>query len=238
MPFTLAHPAIILPIKRHYPHLFSITGLIAGSIAPDIEGIYTLGFHRGVSHTILGIFLVDLPIGIIISVIFHHIIKQPLLKYSFGYFKRRGIAYSTLDWRKYCLSHPYKVCLSILVGICLHIIWDYLTHFPDDAFLVGQFCSYVGFNITNVGTWLQVGSTILGLLFIVIYIHRLPVSAVHLEKHWLFYWAIVLLVMLSVMAFRYRLFFLSLDMFVFFKTILCGLFTGLFCASLVFKYWR
>ncbi len=236
MPFTLAHPAIIIPIKRHCKYWFSTTGLMAGSIAPDIEGIYTLGLHRGVSHTIWGIFFIDLPISILISILFHQIIKQPLIKYSFGYFKKRSIGYSTFNWWQYCLLNPYKVCLSILVGVGLHITWDLLTHISDDAVRLDQVCSYLGITIQNISAWLQMTSSIIGLSVIFFYVHRLPVVKVKLARRRLFYWTIVLLIALAIIILKYWFIFWSFgDIFVLFKTILCGLFTGIFCASLLFQ---
>jgi hypothetical protein len=37
MPFTFAHPAIVLPLKHLPKRWYSLTGLIIGSMTPDFE---------------------------------------------------------------------------------------------------------------------------------------------------------------------------------------------------------
>ena len=80
MPFTTSHPAIVLPLKMLKPRWFSLTGLMAGAMAPDL--LYFLMMqtsYRGVSHSWLGLFVFCLPAGIAFSFAFHHLFKQPVI---------------------------------------------------------------------------------------------------------------------------------------------------------------
>src|SRR5581483_12465816 len=50
VPFTLAHPAAVLPLRRRG---LVFSALVVGSMAPDFE--YFFGLKRPISHTMPGI---------------------------------------------------------------------------------------------------------------------------------------------------------------------------------------
>ncbi len=52
MPFTLAHPAAVLPVKNKWPHLFNGTALILGSMAPDFEYFIRFKAQGTIGHSI------------------------------------------------------------------------------------------------------------------------------------------------------------------------------------------
>ncbi|MCO6555060.1 hypothetical protein A9G26_00655 [Gilliamella sp. Bim1-2] len=79
MPFTFAHPAIILPLYKK-PHLFSMTALIIDSMALDFEYFLIMEVKSALSHSLAGIFLFDLPMTLVIAYIFHFIIRNVLIK--------------------------------------------------------------------------------------------------------------------------------------------------------------
>jgi hypothetical protein len=62
MPFTFAHPVVVLPLGKIWGKLFSLTGLVLGSMAPDF--IYFIHFRpdSGYGHCIQGFFLLNLPL--------------------------------------------------------------------------------------------------------------------------------------------------------------------------------
>ena len=55
MPFTPAHPAIVLPLIRS--RYFSATGLIIGSLSPDFEYFFKMSVDSIYSHSKGGIIL-------------------------------------------------------------------------------------------------------------------------------------------------------------------------------------
>src|ERR1700712_1533317 len=67
MPFTLAHPAIVLPLRKLPKHWYSLTGLIIGSITPDFEYFIRMRVQSIYSHTLWGLFWFDIPLGLLLT---------------------------------------------------------------------------------------------------------------------------------------------------------------------------
>ena len=126
MPFTFSHPAIILPLKKLPRKYISMTGLIVGSIAPDFE--YFLRMKSKYSHTISGILWYDLPMGILLAFIFHNLIKEALINNMPLFFQSRFLNLRDFNWNSYFKKNWYVVVVSIIIGICSHILWDGFTH--------------------------------------------------------------------------------------------------------------
>ena len=74
MPFTLSHPAILLPFLKNKK--LSATALIIGSMSPDFEYFFRMKMQSEISHTFWGIFLIDFPLGFIVMFAFHEIINN------------------------------------------------------------------------------------------------------------------------------------------------------------------
>jgi hypothetical protein len=77
MPFTLSHPLFAAPLKKMLPFL-STTGLILGSMSPDLEYFIAMQPFRSIGHSIEGFFLLILPVCIAFACGFHNIIKPSL----------------------------------------------------------------------------------------------------------------------------------------------------------------
>ena len=77
MPFTPAHPAIILPLIRW--RYFSATGLIVGSLSPDFEYFFKMSVDSIHSHSRMGLFYFDLPVTIVLALLFHQLVKVNLI---------------------------------------------------------------------------------------------------------------------------------------------------------------
>ncbi len=124
MPFTFSHPAIILPLKKLPRKYISMTGLIVGSIAPDFE--YFLRMKSKYSHTISGILWYDLPMGILLAFIFHNLIKEALINNMPLFFQSRFLNLRDFNWNSYFKKNWYVVVVSIIIGICSHILLGWL----------------------------------------------------------------------------------------------------------------
>lgn len=72
MPFTLAHPAVVIFSKNKN---FNLLGLILGSMAPDF--IYFLLFNpsSNLGHTLLGFIILNLPICFLLNYLILKFIK-------------------------------------------------------------------------------------------------------------------------------------------------------------------
>jgi hypothetical protein len=122
MPFTLAHPAAVLPFRRFCPRYLTFPALIAGSVSPDASYFFgQLNLGPFAHHPIKG-FLFGIPAGLVIFVAFY-ILRSPALKMLPNRYR---------DIFQPLLSHPVGTPLGILVsltlGVATHIVWDNFTH--------------------------------------------------------------------------------------------------------------
>jgi hypothetical protein len=127
MPFTLAHPAIILPLSKN--KRFSTTALIAGSMVPDFEFFFQLREIDNIGHHWYGILLFDFPMAMICCFLFHNLLRNSLIINLPVYLRSRFIDVSFFDWNTYTRTNKWKITFSLIIGICSHILWDGFTHY-------------------------------------------------------------------------------------------------------------
>jgi hypothetical protein len=189
MPFTFAHPAIVLPLAKLSQRWFSLTGLVAGSMAPDFEYFLRWRAISDHSHSIAGLFYFNLPISLFIAFIFHRFIRDSLIDHIPQGLYTRFYPYKGFQWFRYLRNNFFAVILSILTGALSHIFLDSFTH--QDALFVQllhlQDTSLLSFPIYRI---FQHGGTILGFIFICWFIWRLdpcPVKrpSVSIPVYWL-----------------------------------------------------
>ncbi|MFE9926544.1 DUF4184 family protein [Streptomyces sp. NPDC005774] len=160
MPFTLSHPAAVLPLMRRP---FSRTALVAGAVAPDMpyfvgtaglpvnaQSWYEPFLNATTTHTALGAATVTLPYALVLWGL-AQAGRRPLtallpLPAAPSSPRTAGTPIRRAGW----------VVLSVLIGIATHLVWD---------------------SFTEVGspTWartLQHASTIGGLAVIAVYMWR------------------------------------------------------------------
>lgn len=126
MPFTFAHPLAVVPfLKRKY---FSATGLLVGSIAPDFESFMRMRSSSEHSHTIGGLFYFDLPLGILIALFFHVVMKDVLLDNSPSFVRQRLVVLRYFDFIPYLRNNFLIFFYSVLLGSVSHLLWDSFTH--------------------------------------------------------------------------------------------------------------
>ncbi|WP_028610949.1 DUF4184 family protein [Paenibacillus harenae] len=128
MPFTFSHPLYAAPLKKGIPQL-SMTGLVLGSIAPDMEYFIAMQPFRSVGHSLEGFFLMVMPICIALAFAFHRIVMPLLLDIlpSNGGINR-FVTEAAHPWR---LSSPAAwllFCLSLFIGFLSHLFMDNWTH--------------------------------------------------------------------------------------------------------------
>jgi Domain of unknown function (DUF4184) len=191
MPFTAAHPAIILPFIRS--RYFSATGLIVGSLAPDFEYFFKMAVSSNYSHTLGGLFYFDLPVTLVIALVFHIIVKKNLIYNLPGFFQRRFQGLLNFDFVTYLKGHQRAFLLSALLGSASHIFWDSFTHnnsfFAQTIpFYKGTYVPYDGvkyplfYALQHISTW--IGLTIVGIYVIALR----PVSIQYQSTQKFLYW--------------------------------------------------
>jgi hypothetical protein len=124
MPFTLAHAAAALPFRRTR---LIMSAVVIGCFAPDFEYFIPFGHHGSFGHTLTGMFVFDLPLGLAVLSLFHRYAKEPLAAcLPEGARKRLHLGPPTLSINSF--ARLAMTVFSILVGIATHIFWDALTH--------------------------------------------------------------------------------------------------------------
>jgi hypothetical protein len=139
MPFTLAHPAIVLPLSSISKRWVSMTGLIIGSMSPDFEYFLRMKIKSNYSHTLAGMFWFDLSITILLAFVFHLIIRDPFIENSPRFLNNRLSGFIDFDWSSYFKVNFFIVIISCITGAFSHIFWDSFTH--KTGYFVSSFFS-------------------------------------------------------------------------------------------------
>ena len=194
MPFTFAHPAIVLPSGYLPKRWVSLTGLVVGSLTPDFEYFFRWQVLSVYSHTLAGIFWYDLPVALALTFVFHLLVKKALLKNLPIYFQVRLLKFKNFNWYSYFKAHFMVVILSTLIGVASHVFWDNFTH--EHGFFVEKsaFLSQpIGINKISVPVFklLQHGSSAAGILVILFVINQLPADKSIRYDYQLKYWLLL-----------------------------------------------
>lgn len=124
VPFTLAHAAAALPFRRRR---LVPSALVIGTFAPDFEYLLRLTPRDRFGHTLIGSFVLTLPLALLVLWIFHAFVKVPAamllpeaiqrrLQDHLGIFRFGGAA------------RFLRIIASILLGVATHLLWDSFTH--------------------------------------------------------------------------------------------------------------
>jgi len=207
MPFTPGHPAIILPLVRS--RYLSATGLIIGSMSPDFEYFFRMSVMGTHGHTKAGIFYFDVPVTIILALLFHMVVKGNLIRNLPPILQRRFQDTLKLDFLNYLRNYWGIFLISATIGAASHIFWDSFTH--NDRFFVRLFSeiydnTYVPFQGANYPLFyvLQHISTVVGVSVVVMYIAFMkPQTAIGISTPKIRYWLLVLAIAIAVLRLRF-----------------------------------
>ena len=121
MAFTLSHAAAAWPFRRTR---LDLSALLVGCFVPDLL-YFVLLRHAFDPHSWTGMFLFDLPVGLVLLGLFQAFAKQPSLIFLPDGIRRRIKAgrYKFLP-----LTRLAIIVVSILVGTSTHLLWDSVTH--------------------------------------------------------------------------------------------------------------
>ena len=193
MPFTFCHPAIILPLTKSKK--LSTSALIIGSTAPDFEYFLRMDMVRSHSHDFWAIFYFNLPLTLILYAIFQIIVKKPLINntpnflfYRFNKFLKDKPVLNSF-------KHFKWIVLSAIIGIFSHLLWDSFTHRQ------GFFEGHLPILLKQFTLWgkdyilfsfLQTWCSILGGLYILYFVLKMPRKYKYREFRIIQFWTIAI----------------------------------------------
>lgn len=169
MPVTLpAHAAAVLPFVGRFR--LHATALVVGAAAPDLAYLAETGRF---SHTLPGVFLVCLPVGLV-AVVYAEALLLPALRLS-------AVDVRGVNWARLLRSAGLPrgatgwalAAISVLIGAVTHVLWDGFTHrgmmpaslYQDVRFELGSFGM-------TAPRWLQHLSTFGGTAIVLAYLVR------------------------------------------------------------------
>jgi len=163
VPFTPAHGAAALPFRR-LGLVFS--ALMVGTFAPDFEYFIRLTPGHGFGHTLLGTFVLTLPLALAVFWLFHAYVKQAVAGLLPEAAQRR-LTNHLQDFRFGGAGRFRLIVVSILLGIATHLLWDSFTHPNTWAYrhwpVLGQPVLAPVLGMVPAYKLLQHGSTMIGL---------------------------------------------------------------------------
>ncbi len=236
MPFTFSHPAIILPFAKIRSAYVSMSCLVAGSITPDFQYFLQMKLKGKIMHTWHGAFLVGLPVAVFLVLVFHLIIKRPLINNLPTYFKSRLNDLVQVDFLKRFKENFFSYLACLQIGILSHVLWDSFTHantyFVEHMEFLSWKVEHEAFSDRPLFRYLQHISTLVGAILIAWYFHLLPTKRDDHSPVNYGYWLVML--GFTALAFTVRSYFgfrLFGDIVV---SAISSIFIGLIVAGLVF----
>ncbi len=126
MPFTGSHPAAVLPFVSVLP----ASALIVGSMAPDFPYYLPLTTSSWPTHSLGGIFGIDLAFGLAVWAVWHAVISAPAIAYAPQGWRARlaGRVEPGLRQRASSARQLAMVVFALVLGAASHVLWDEFTH--------------------------------------------------------------------------------------------------------------
>ena len=170
MPFTLAHPAAVLPLRRTR---LPFDALVVGSMSPDFEYLLRLAPTSVVSHTGLGLLSFCIPAGLVVLVL-ARALWLPALRALWGLVPVRRDPPSVTS----ALRLALPTIAAVLLGALTHLAWDAFTHahapMVERLPLLSATVLETRWGALRVYKLLQHGSTLAGLALLAWVLRREP----------------------------------------------------------------
>lgn len=205
MPFTLAHAAIVIPIKKYFPK-FSYTALVAGSMVPDFEFFLQMREVNNIGHHWTGILLFDLPMGIIMCYVYHNLLKKYVVLSMPKIYKRKLVPTLYFNWNQYASKNFWWMILSLITGIASHIFLDAFTHANSplvEATFLSQYIYFEGYSF-HLYAVLQILLSILGIYILYTSIIKIPRNRTYkyVSKKPRYYWFLFIMITMAIFITR------------------------------------
>jgi putative effector of murein hydrolase LrgA (UPF0299 family) len=120
MPMTLAHPAAVLPLARCG---LPMSAMVAGSMVADIPLFVRPGGLYDVTHSWLGVVLVDPVLCMLVLAVWFGVVRDPMVDVMPARLRGRFVPTTTVTRRQFWLAYP-----AAALGASTHVGWDLFTH--------------------------------------------------------------------------------------------------------------
>lgn len=140
MPFTLAHPGFVFPLKKWAPHLISMEALVIGSFVPDFDIIFRFTENRFhlFTFTPLNILFIIFPFSILTWFAYLLFIKKTIT-YIFN------LPYTKTNFKD--IATLKSVAFSFFIAIIVHLVLDFFAH-PNAYIWAKTFSEYFNHTIS------------------------------------------------------------------------------------------
>jgi len=170
MPFTLSHAPAAWPFRKTR---LEMPALLIGCFAPDLPYFMFIRPYGLIGHTLLGAFIFDLPVSLVVLWLFYAYVEQPLSMLLPKGIRRR-LNPVTSNFSFWPPARLALIVVSILIGTATHILWDSFTHtfywpYRHWSFLSDVVLVPVAGNM-QMDKVLQYGSSLFGLVFVAVWI--------------------------------------------------------------------
>jgi hypothetical protein len=198
VPFTLSHPAAVLPFLRTG---LPASALVAGSVAPDLP--YYLPVHPGFrTHTALSVVTTDLACGLLLWVVWHGVLVAPVVATAPAALRAR-LPEVVRRPRVDGVRGVALLVAAVVLGAATHVLWDEFTHprrwGPEN--IPALSVQYAGAPLYG---WLQDVSGLVGGLVVVVWVllrwRRTPPRAVPGGVPWAWLSVVVVAVVAGAVA--------------------------------------
>ncbi|WP_158289414.1 DUF4184 family protein [Paenibacillus flagellatus] len=210
MPYTPAHPITAVVLDKLFPKRFNKTGLVIGTIAPDLQNFVMLRpTDTDFGHSPLGMLTIGLPASVLIAFAFHRLVLPAMALHTPAPFNGLLYRYAAQGWTVSGAKAWIVLLLSIAIGMYSHLFLDGFTHkgglmYPYTVAALQWLAPGLPPSSLVLQLFLSAGCIGLELLVLtVLVIRRLrwknEAPAVHPAMKWS-YWLIVLLAIFAVTA--------------------------------------
>jgi hypothetical protein len=122
MPFPLAHPAAVLPLKRYSARWLNFPALVIGSVVPDVAYIFRNDNISGFSHQVLGSIAFGLPVGFVMLAVLYAL-RKPTVEMLSDPARRLFLSVCRRP-----MGPLWLAAASLMIGTTTHVFWDSFTH--------------------------------------------------------------------------------------------------------------
>jgi hypothetical protein len=123
MPFTISHAAAALPVHYFCKSRLPLAALMVGSMSPDFAYFLPGELGRHATHTVPGVFLFCLPVGLAVWLFYIAVLERPTIAFLPDEWRRRIAPTPRLTTRGLLAA-----ALAIVAGALTHLVWDAFTH--------------------------------------------------------------------------------------------------------------